>query len=164
MSQFIVNQDMFGRYCKIKTDFSENLHTYKIVALIESNSYCDVPLCWSSKPTLHKDIVPVLLVIHCGIDETKVRRVALSDCEIKPIADVAIQAVELRERPKEYENAKTTKNGEWLNQYLRGTVVKDGFVSSCCDMWNERKTPFCPYCGAKMDENERNYSRRFLHL
>ena len=89
MSQFIVNQDMFGRYCKIKTDFSENMHTYKIVALIESNSYCDVPLCWNSEPTSHKDVVPVLLVIHCGIDETEVRRVALSDCEIQPTANVA---------------------------------------------------------------------------
>lgn len=38
--------------------------------------------------SLHKDVVPVLLVIHCGIDETKVRRVALSDCEVQPTADV----------------------------------------------------------------------------
>lgn len=89
MSQFIVNQDMFGRYCKIKTDFSESMHTYKIVALIESNSYCDVPLYCNSEPTSHKDVVPVLLVIHCGIDETNVKRVALSDCEIQPIADIA---------------------------------------------------------------------------
>lgn len=88
MSKFIVNEYMFGRYCRIKTDFSDNMHIYKIVALLESNNYCDVPLCGNSEPTLHRDVVPVLLVIHCGIDETKVHRVALSDCEVQPTADV----------------------------------------------------------------------------
>lgn len=133
MTEFVVNDDMFGRYCRIKTDFSENMHTYKIVALIESNSYCDVPLYWNSEPTSHKDIVPVLLVIHCGIDETRVQRVALSDCKVHPI-----------------ENNAETKHGEWQKHYKSGTTVSDGFVSSCCDMWNERKTPYCPHCGAKM--------------
>ncbi len=46
------------------------------------------------------------------------------------------------------------KHGKWLNHYLSGTVVKEGFVSSCCDMWNASETPYCPYCGAKMDESE----------
>lgn len=76
------------------------------------------------------------------------------DCVLSVIYTVAIQAAELRERLKEYENAKAPKNGEWLNHYLSGTVVKEGFVSSCCDMWNASKTPYCPYCGAKMDESE----------
>lgn len=88
MSEFVFNDDMFGRYCRIKTDFSEDMHFYKIVSLFESNNYCNVPLRWNSGPTLHKDVVPVLLVIHCGIDETKVQRVALSDCEVQPTADV----------------------------------------------------------------------------
>lgn len=134
MSEFVVNEDMFGRYCRIKTDFLENMHTYKIVALIESNSYCDVPLYWNSKPTSHNNVVPVLLVIHCGIDETNVQRVALSDCEIQPIA-----------------NNTETKHGQWQKHYKSGITVSDGFVSSCCDMWNERKTPYCPNCSAKMD-------------
>lgn len=43
------------------------------------------------------------------------------------------------------------KHGEWQKHYKSGTTVSDGFVSSCCDMWNERKTPYCPNCGAKMD-------------
>lgn len=43
------------------------------------------------------------------------------------------------------------KHGEWQKHYKSGTTVSDGFVSSCCDMWNERKTPYCPHCGAKMD-------------
>ena len=35
-----------------------------------------------SKPVLHDGVVDVLNVIHCGIDETKVERVALSDVEL----------------------------------------------------------------------------------
>lgn len=85
---FIVNEDMFGRYCRIPTGTSGDMHTYKIVSRIDSNSYCDVPLTSTSKKILHNKIVPVLLVIHCGVDESKVQRVALSDCEIIP-SDVA---------------------------------------------------------------------------
>lgn len=134
MSKFVVNDDMFGRYCEIATNFSRGLHYYKIVGLIESNSYCDIPLTYQLEPICHKDVVPVLLVIHCGIDETRVQRVALSDCKIRPIVNNA-----------------ETKHGQWQKHYESGTTVSDGFVSSCCDMWNERKTSYCPNCGAKMD-------------
>lgn len=43
------------------------------------------------------------------------------------------------------------RHGQWQKHYKSGTTVSDGFVSSCCDMWNERETPYCPHCGAKMD-------------
>lgn len=82
MSQFTVNKDMFGRYCYIPTGTSGDMHIYKIVSQIESNFYCEAPLVVNSKETTHKNIVPVLLVIHSGIDETEVRKVALSDCKI----------------------------------------------------------------------------------
>lgn len=140
MSKFVVNEDMFGRYCRIKTDFSENMHTYKIVALIESNSYCDVPLYWNSEPTSHNNVVPVLLVIHCGIDETKVQRVALSDCEIQPIA-----------------NNTETKHGQWkIDEYKNYLNI----VCSNCNkefyvykqgQYRIDRSNYCPNCGAKMD-------------
>ena len=44
--------------------------------------------------------------------------------------------------------------GQWQKHYKSGTTVSDGFVSSCCDMWNERKTSYCPNCGAKMKKGE----------
>lgn len=44
--------------------------------------------------------------------------------------------------------------GQWQKHYKSGTTVSDGFVSSCCDMWNERKTSYCPNCGAKMNKGE----------
>ena len=140
MSEFVVNDDMFGRYCEIETNFSRSLHIYKIVGLIESISYCDIPLTHQSEPICHKDIAPVLLVIHCGIDETRVQRVALSDCKVHPIA-----------------NNVETKRGQWkINEYKNHLHV----VCSNCNkefyvykqgQYRIDRSNYCPYCGAKMD-------------
>ena len=126
MSQFTVNKDMFGRYCHIPTDTGGNMHIYKIVSQIESNVYCEVPLVVNSKETIHKNIVPVLLVIHCGIDETNVRKVALSDCKI--IAD----------------NEPEVIHGKQI--YDMGS-----YLCSECDYPMEHKVNYCPHCGVKMD-------------
>jgi hypothetical protein len=40
--------------------------------------------------------------------------------------------------------------GEWVKHYRSGVTVSRGYVSSCCDMWNNRKSHFCHNCGAKM--------------
>lgn len=83
MSQIVVNEDMFGKYCTIPTGCSREEHTYKIVARIESNTYCDVPLfSGTTEETTHESVIPVLLVIHCGINENKVIRVPLAKCKI----------------------------------------------------------------------------------
>ena len=42
-------------------------------------------------------------------------------------------------------------HGRWVTHYRSGTTVAEGYVSTCCDMWNNRKSPYCPNCGAKMD-------------
>lgn len=42
-------------------------------------------------------------------------------------------------------------HGRWVTRYRSGTPVAEGYVSTCCDMWNNRKSDFCPNCGAKMD-------------
>ena len=41
--------------------------------------------------------------------------------------------------------------GRWVTHYRSGTPVAKGYVSTCCDMWNNRKSNYCPNCGAKMD-------------
>ena len=143
MPEFLVNKDMFGRYCRIPTGTSGDMHTYKIVSRIDSNGYCDVPLTAQSTKTLHKQIVPVLLVIHCGVDESEVQRVALSDCEIIP-ADVA-----------------EVKHRKWI--YHECVLSYDGTTSghscSVCGAFVREETfdddtfykKYCGNCGARMD-------------
>ena len=41
-------------------------------------------------------------------------------------------------------------HGRWVTHYRSGTPVAEGYVSTCCDMWNNRKSDYCPNCGAKM--------------
>ena len=82
MSEFRVSGDMFGRYVTIPTGFDKQQHVYKVVGMIESNGYCDVPITGWTEKIHHDEIVPVLLVIHCGVCEEKVIRVALKDCTL----------------------------------------------------------------------------------
>lgn len=52
------------------------------------------------------------------------------------------------------ENLKDWKpvvHGRWVTHYRSGTPVAEGYVSTCYDMWNNRKSDYCPNCGAKMD-------------
>lgn len=42
-------------------------------------------------------------------------------------------------------------HGRWVTHYRSGTPVAEGYVSTCCDMWNNRKSNYCPHCGAIMD-------------
>lgn len=42
-------------------------------------------------------------------------------------------------------------HGRWVTHYRSGTPVAEGYVSTCCDMWNNRKSDYCPHCGAKME-------------
>lgn len=42
-------------------------------------------------------------------------------------------------------------HGRWVTHYRSGTTVAEGYVSTCCDMWSNRKSDYCPHCGARMD-------------
>ena len=91
MAEFKVNTEMFGKYVRIPTGYSKEKHIYKVINSMYSNSYCDVPIVYGSEPIQHERIETtenpyglekILNVIHCGLDETKVIRVAMKDCEI----------------------------------------------------------------------------------
>lgn len=45
-------------------------------------------------------------------------------------------------------------HGRWVTHYRSGTTVAEGYVSTCCDMWNNRKSDYCPNCRAIMDGGE----------
>lgn len=47
-------------------------------------------------------------------------------------------------------------HGRWVTHYRSGTTVAEGYVSTCCDMWNNRKSDYCPNCGAKMDGEKKD--------
>lgn len=91
MSDFNMSpKGLFGKYCKIAygyarfNDGKQQYHVYKIISNFRSNKYSDVPLVYQTEnnPTVHDEIVDVVNVIHCGIDESKVIRVALKDIEL----------------------------------------------------------------------------------
>lgn len=44
--------------------------------------------------------------------------------------------------------------GRWVTHYRSGTPVAEGYVSTCCDMWNNRKSDYCPSCGAIMEGSD----------
>ncbi len=139
MSQFTVNKDMFGQYCHIPTDTSGNMHIYKIVSQIKSNVYCEVPLVVNSKETIHRNIVPVLLVIHSGIDETKVQKVALSDCKIISDNEPEVIHGQWERSDKEFSHYQYKCSNCGCDDYTQ--TDRQGI----CKLMN-----FCPNCGAKM--------------
>lgn len=88
MSEFVLPEgDVFGRYCKIAYGFPRNgkqdYHRYKCIQRFKSNTWCEVPLTYQTEnnPKNHQEMTDVMNVIHCGIDETKVLRVAIKDVE-----------------------------------------------------------------------------------
>lgn len=95
MSDFNLRaKGLFGRYCRIEMfryGAPNEFYVHKIVSQNRTNTYCNVPLRWDSKPEKHesKEGVPfpdnieeVVWVVQCGIDETKVFPVALKDVEL----------------------------------------------------------------------------------
>lgn len=68
----------------------------------------------------------------------------------------AIMAIERDVRDMPAADVAPVRHGRWLTHYRSGVTVADGFVSSCCDMWSERRSNYCPYCGATMDGGNGN--------
>lgn len=89
-----------------------------------------------------------------------------ANLEMGKITKVFPHAAEIgKKRRAEYKIVKILANiapvvhGRWATHYRSGTTVAEGYVSTCCDMWNNRKSDYCPNCGAKMGrraDNETN--------
>lgn len=95
MAEFVLSgQELFGRYARIAyghaLDGKQDYHIYKCIRSFMSNCYCDVPLTYQTENNCHTHdkIVEVVNVIHCGIDENRVIRVARNDIELLPAPDV----------------------------------------------------------------------------
>ena len=75
----------FGDYCLIeqKNYGQENeMYLHKIVGVLESNTWVDVPVQCPATETIHTELVKVVRAICCGVSETNVRMYRISD--IKP--------------------------------------------------------------------------------
>ena len=159
---FHVNTDMFGQYAKIPTGRSGDLHIYKIITRFHSNWYCDVPIIGLGDSTLHEEVTDVLNVVHCGIDESKVIRVALKDCEIIENEETKelrkyrkIGTVEeCREAVEKQKPKKPDYEGDGYDD--KGELVYDTWICPNCDKKYEvdyDDYKHCPNCGQAIAEN-----------
>lgn len=151
---FHVNTDMFGQYAKIPTGHSGDLHIYKIITRFHSNWYCDVPIIGLGDSTLHEEVTDVLNVIHCGIDESKVIRVALKDCEIIENGETKelrkYRKIGTVEECREAVNKQKPKKPHRNYKKFSGLWCKCGWYlgqKQCLDI------KYCPNCGQAIDEN-----------
>lgn len=73
----------FGQYCEIeqKRHGSPNeMFMHKVIGSLASNTFVDVPVQSPAKETIHQGgVVPVVLCICCGVDETTVLKYRLED-------------------------------------------------------------------------------------
>lgn len=77
--------------------------------------------------------------------ETAVMRLMQDGCSAKNVQTImALPAADVA----------PVRHGRWVTHYRSGTTVAEGYVSTCCDMWNNRKSDFCPNCGAQIDGAE----------
>ena len=88
MSDFkLTGSDVFGRHCRIE-QFRyvkpNEMHIYKVVSSIRTNTWCEVPYKEASKERWHDRMEDCILAIRCGIDETKVQRFRIADVEFMP--------------------------------------------------------------------------------
>lgn len=153
-------QDIFGRYAKIAYGYKkygripgeQDYHIYKCIQRFRSNYWCDVPLTYQTENNCynHGEMQDVVNVIHCGISETKVIRVALKDIELLPPADVR-------------ENV----HGRWKTDGCAANGHDDIYCSNCGEdatyfvdssdgiHWSKITPNFCPQCGAIMDGGDK---------
>jgi hypothetical protein len=88
VSEFVLTgSDVFGRYCRIEQfryGKPNEMHIYKVVSSIRTNTWCEVPYKEASKERWHDRMEDCILAIHCGIDETKVQTFRAADVEFLP--------------------------------------------------------------------------------
>lgn len=75
------NEIDFGDYVEFPYGMSREKHIWKVVSSYQSNTYMKAPYMFGKEEQIHSGgLVPVLNIIHCGIDETKVVTVCEAEC------------------------------------------------------------------------------------
>lgn len=160
MADFVMTgQEVFGKYAKIAyghasyPGYKQDYHIYKLIQRFRSNCYCDTPLTYQTEHNMynHGEIVDVVNVIHCGIDESKVIRVALKDCEILPADNV--RPVVPGEWKKNRDSINCSNCG--FGMFPLGFYYMNGKYQWLDDCFLPN---FCPYCGADMRPKEAGHA------
>jgi len=149
----LTGSDVFGRYCRIemKNFIGENdFFIHKCIKTYRGNRYRDVPLVAAEGEYVHTgNIVDLVSVITCGIDETEVFAVPL-------------ESVEFIESEEEDTCCDVSDDGDAFTCSRCGCAVRlssaeaDAFENviygPTLTMPNGRsgKLSFCPNCGARV--------------
>lgn len=89
-------------------------------------------------------------MIHHAHEENPECPIASYECDGGILGGVHIYDTE-EQAAEAWNRRAEVVHGRWVKHYRSGTTVAEGYVSTCCDMWNNRKSDYCPNCGAKMD-------------
>ena len=80
----------------------------------------------------------------------KLREVPHGKIKDGTLQNISNRANEIASPPAHIDRSEWT--AEWKGNYRSGVSAGTGFVCSFCDMWNDRKSDFCPHCGKAMTE------------
>ena len=96
----------FGDHIKYPNGYSKELHIYKVIGALKSNTWREPPDVYSSKDIIHDEMAIVLNVIHCGVVESQVIRVKESDCLLYAPAEITAMQEENERLKRENEQLK----------------------------------------------------------
>lgn len=91
----------FGDYAIIEQKrhgVSNEMFLYKVVDLLRSNTWVDVPVQAPATETIHDEMEDVCWCICCGISETEVRKYRVKDIERSNLSPDSGEVTALRNR------------------------------------------------------------------
>lgn len=134
---FVVNEDMFGRYVKISHVLAEKgeKFIFKVIGRLQSNAYYNVPIGGvNTQIEIHEEIIDVIHVIQCGIDETEVLTVALKDCDL---LEPRTNADRIRNMTNEEYAKEITKMGCTKCERIIGKCLAEDNENGCVNFVKE---------------------------
>lgn len=109
----------FGDYVVVEQKrygVPNEFYVHKVIGMLESNSWIDVPAQTGEGAKLHDTCEPVVSVICCGVDESKVVRYRAADCRIHQAAQPAPST----------QVAKEDIAAAWIAGYYHAGYTNDG--------------------------------------
>lgn len=145
----------FGDYVEIEQKrhgVKNEMYVYKVIGLVHSNAYVDVPVQCPATETLHGQITECVACICCGVQETEVRKYSLRDVKTIKRSPSPVQGMDEKDLiiygleegaenwKAEYDNCRTileflVKLKEWKD----GNINMDQYVKLKPIAWERAK-------------------------